>query len=118
MLTDAGSSTPHIEAMLSGLDALVLEFNHDLGLLMNGSYPPSLKQRIASRFGHLDNQTAAQLLASLDCSRLQHLIAAHLSQQNNTPDLARKAVAQALNCALEWIGVASQNDGFGWREII
>ena len=118
VLTDAGSSTPHIEAMLSGLDALVLEFNHDLGLLMNGSYPPSLKQRIASRFGHLDNQTAAQLLASLDCSRLQHLIAAHHSQQNNTPDLARKAVAQALNCALEWIGVASQNDGFGWREII
>ena len=117
VLTDAGSSTPHIEAMLSGLDALVLECNHDLDLLMSGDYPPSLKQRIASRFGHLDNQTAAQLLASLDCSRLQHLIAAHLSQQNNTPDLARAAVAQALNCAPEWIGIASQDEGFGWREI-
>ena len=118
VLTDAGSSTPHIEAMLSGLDALVLECNHDLDLLLNGSYPPSLKQRIASRFGHLDNQTAAQLLASVDCSRLQHLIAAHLSQQNNTPDLARTALAQTLNCALEWVGVASQAEGFGWREIV
>lgn len=118
VLTDAGSSTPHIEAVLSGLDALVLECNHDLDLLMNGGYPPSLKQRIASRFGHLDNRTAAQLLVSLDCGRLQHLIAAHLSRQNNTPELARAAVAQALNCIPEWIGVASQDEGFGWREIV
>ncbi len=118
VLTDTGSSTPHIEAMLSGLDALVLECNHDLDLLMSGSYPPSLKRRIASRFGHLDNGTAAQLLASVDCSRLQHLIAAHLSQQNNTPELARTAAAQALNCAPEWIGIASQDEGFGWREIV
>jgi phosphoribosyl 1,2-cyclic phosphodiesterase len=118
VLTDAGSSTPHIEAMLSGLDALVLECNHDLDLLMSGSYPLPLKRRIASRFGHLDNRTAAQLLASVDCSRLQHLIAAHLSQQNNTPELARTAVCQALNCAPEWIGIASQGEGFGWREIL
>lgn len=118
VLTDAGSSTPHIETMLSGLDALVLECNHDLDLLMSGSYPPWLKRRIASRFGHLDNQTAAQLLASVDCSRLQHLIAAHLSQQNNTPELARTAAAQVLNCAPEWIGIASQDEGFGWREIV
>jgi len=117
VLTDAGSSTPHIEAILSGLDALVLECNHDLDLLMSGGYPPSLKRRIASRFGHLDNRTAAQLLVSIDCSRLQHLIAAHLSRQNNTPELARAAVAQALNCTPEWIGVASQDEGFGWREI-
>ena len=118
VLTDAGSSTPHIEAILSGLDALVLECNHDLDLLMSGSYPPPLKRRIASRFGHLDNRTAAQLLVSIDCSRLQHLIAAHLSRQNNTPALARAAVAQALNCTPQWIGVAGQDEGFGWREIV
>ena len=117
VLTDAGSSTPHIEAILSGLDALVLECNHDLDLLMSGAYPLPLKRRIASRFGHLDNRTAAQLLVSIDCSRLQHLIAAHLSRQNNTPELARAAMAQALNCTPEWIGVASQDEGFGWREI-
>ncbi len=117
VLTDTGSSTPHIENMLSGLEALVLEYNHDRDLLAQGSYPPYLKQRIGGRFGHLDNGAAAQLLASLDCSRLQHLIAAHLSQQNNTPELARMAAAQALNCAPEWIGVADQQSGFGWRDI-
>jgi len=87
------------------------------GMLATGTYPPSLKQRIASRFGHLANEAAAQLLASLDCSRLQHLIAAHLSQQNNVPALARAALASALGCAPEWIGVATQDEGFGWREI-
>lgn len=117
VLTDAGSSTPHIEATLSGLDALVLECNHDLDMLANGSYPPSLKERIASRFGHLDNGAAARLLASLDCARLQHLVAAHLSRQNNLPELARAALAHALNCAPQWIGVADQDEGFAWREI-
>jgi hypothetical protein len=53
----------------------------------------------------------------MDCSRLQHLVAAHLSQQNNTPELARSALTGALGCAPEWITVATQEDGFGWREI-
>ena len=117
VLTDTGMCTPHIAAMLSGLHALVLECNHDSGLLANGAYPPSLKRRIASRFGHLANDAAAQLVAAIDCSRLQHLIAAHLSQQNNTPDLARTAIARAVGCAPEWIGVATQEDGFAWREV-
>ena len=73
--------------------------------------------RIASRFGHLANDVAARLLAGLDCSRLQHLIAAHLSQQNNTPELARGAMAAALGCAPEWIGIATQDDGFAWRAV-
>ena len=117
VLTDAGASTPHIATMLSGLTALVLECNHDSGMLANGSYPPSLKRRIASRFGHLANDVAAQLLAGLDCSRLQHLIAAHLSQQNNTPELARAAMAGAIGCAPEWVCIATQDEGFAWREI-
>jgi phosphoribosyl 1,2-cyclic phosphodiesterase len=117
MLTDAGSSTPHIESMLSGLDALVLECNHDRDLLSKGSYPPYLKQRISGRMGHLDNETAARLLAGLDCSRLQHLIAAHLSRENNKPELARAALAQVLGCEQEWIGVADQREGFDWREL-
>ena len=63
VLTDAGCSTSHIEECLSGADALVLECNHDLDMLMNGPYPPGLKQRVAGRFGHLDNAAAAGLLA-------------------------------------------------------
>lgn len=117
VLTDTGSSTPHIEAVLSGCEALVLECNHDLEMLMKGGYPPPLKQRIAGRFGHLSNHASARLLASLDCSRLQHLIAAHLSRNNNTPELARTALADVMNCKPDWIGVADQQEGFAWREI-
>lgn len=117
VLTDAGSSTAHIEASLSGCDALVLECNHDLGMLMNGAYPPQLKARIAGRFGHLDNETAGAILAALDRSRLKHVIAAHLSQENNTPELARAALAAVLGCAPDWISIASQDKGFGWREL-
>lgn len=118
VLTDTGVSTPHIEAILSGCDALVLECNHDPDMLREGPYPPMLKQRVAGRFGHLDNGMAARLLANLDSSKLQHLIAAHLSEKNNTPELARAALSGVLNCEPEWIGVADQLDGFGWRQII
>jgi phosphoribosyl 1,2-cyclic phosphodiesterase len=117
VLTDVGEATPHIARMLSGLEALVLECNHDRELLANGPYPARLKQRVGGRHGHLDNGAAAALLESLDCSRLRHLVAAHLSQQNNTPELARSALAGALGCEPDWIGVATQDEGFGWRQI-
>jgi len=117
VLTDTGCSTAHIESNLSGCDALVLECNHDLDMLMSGSYPPTLKTRIASRLGHLDNQASGALLAALDCSRLKHVIAAHLSQTNNTPELARSALATALRCEPQWISVATQEEGFDWRDI-
>ncbi len=117
VLTDLGVSTPHVEASLSGCDALVLECNHDVDLLESGSYPYPLKQRIASRFGHLCNEDAAQLLAHIDTSHLVHIIAAHLSKENNTPTLARVALAGALGCAPEWIGIAGQENGFDWREL-
>ena len=118
VLTDAGSSTPHIEAVLSQCHALVLECNHDATMLANSDYPYSLKQRVGGRFGHLENSASASLLASLDCSRLQHIIAAHLSQKNNTPLLAQTGLSGALNCGIDWIGVADQSDGFGWRQMI
>jgi phosphoribosyl 1,2-cyclic phosphodiesterase len=116
MVTDLGVSTTHVEANLSGCDALVLECNHDIDMLANGDYPLRLKRRIAGKFGHLDNAAAAELLSRLDNSRLKYLFAAHLSQQNNRPELARAALAQALSCTPEWIGIADQHDGFGWRE--
>jgi phosphoribosyl 1,2-cyclic phosphodiesterase len=117
LLTDAGSLTAHMVRTLSGLDAFVLECNHDRALLEAGPYPPRLKQRIAGDFGHLANDAAAQLLGAVDCSRLQHVVAAHLSEKNNTPELARTALAGALGCAADWIGVADQEEGFGWREL-
>ena len=118
VLTDTGRPTPHIAQALSGVDALVLECNHDLDLLLNGPYPARLKERIAGRLGHLANAASADLVRAMDCSRLQHVIAAHLSETNNTPELARSALAGALNCEPEWIGVATQEEGFGWRQIL
>lgn len=117
VLTDAGCSTPHIEKILSGCDALVLECNHDNAMLMNGDYPYSLKQRVGGRLGHLNNQDAAALLSRLDVSHLQHLVAAHLSRKNNTAALAVQALCSALNCEPDWVQVATQDEGFYWREI-
>ena len=117
VLTDTGQPTPHIAQSLSGVDALVLECNHDLDMLMNGPYTASLKQRIAGRLGHLSNDASAELVRAMDCTRLQHVIAAHLSETNNTPELARAALAGALNCAVDWVGLATQDGGFPWREI-
>ena len=117
VLTDTGMITPHITQMLSGCDALVLECNHDANMLANGPYPTSLKQRVGGRFGHLDNNAAADLLRSIDTQQLTHLIAAHLSHKNNLPELARAALAKALSCAEDWIGIADQNLGFEWRSI-
>ena len=117
VLTDAGSSTPHIEATLSDCQALVLECNHELDMLLNSSYPKSLKQRISSKYGHLDNAMSATLLSRLNTSKLQHLIAAHLSTQNNTPELARRALSQVMGCEQSWIGIADQAAGFAWREL-
>ena len=114
VLTDAGVATPHMRGMLDGCDALVLECNHDDEMLARGAYPWPLKQRIAGPYGHLANDAAAALLATLERSRLQHLVAAHLSQQNNTPLLARGALAAAGGYREEWIVVASQEEGFSW----
>jgi phosphoribosyl 1,2-cyclic phosphodiesterase len=117
ILTDTGTITEHIEATLSGCDSLVIECNHDLDMLMNGPYPASLKKRVAGRFGHLDNHAAASLLRNIDCTKLVHVLAAHLSKQNNRIEFAQKALADALSCAPDWIGIAEQGRGFDWREI-
>lgn len=117
VLTDIGASTAHVEATLSGCDALVFECNHDLAMLWSGSYPKWLKERIAGPFGHLDNGASERLLGALDRSRLQHVICAHLSEQNNHPDLARAALARALGCGPDWVGIATQDEGFSWRDL-
>ena len=117
VLTDAGSVTPHMRRMLSGCDALLMEFNHDVDMLMNGPYPPPLKKRVRGDRGHLSNEQAADLLGSLDCSRLKHLVLTHISETNNTPDHALRAAAAALDCEPDWIVCAHQQDGLAWREL-
>ena len=116
VVTDVGTSTVHVEKMLCGLDALVLECNYDRDMLWNGGYPRWLKERIAGPFGHMDNLDSERLLAAVDRSRLKHVIGAHLSRENNRPELARAALARAMGCEEAWIGLATQDDGFGWRD--
>lgn len=117
VLTDAGHVTSHMVAMLEGCEALVLECNHDEALLAQGSYPPALKRRIGGPWGHLDNAAAATLLSNVKSSNLRHIVAAHLSEENNSPSLARAALAAVLECEDDWIGIATQGGGFSWRDI-
>ena len=116
LVTDTGSVTPHMERMLDGLQALMLEFNHDERMLWDGPYPLQLKQRIASRYGHLSNIQAAALLTAIDTRGLQHFVAMHLSQQNNDPERVREAASGALRCETDWIAIADQDAGLSWRE--
>ena len=117
VLTDLGHGTPHVLAHLAGCHALLLECNHDADLLAAGAYPPFLKQRVGGRFGHLSNFDAAQIAKSLDHTGLTHVIAAHLSRQNNRPDLACAALALALGRATADIGVATQDAGCDWTSV-
>jgi len=117
VLTDAGHVTAHMVAMLDACAALVLECNHDAQMLARGRYPQALKHRIGGLWGHLDNVAAASLLAQLGGPSLRHVVAAHLSEENNSPALAQAALSSALGCEQDWIGVATQSEGFGWRDL-
>ncbi len=118
VLTDLGHGTAHVHREFSGLDGLVLECNHDERMLAeNPRYPPMLKRRIGGPYGHLANSAATQILSALDQSRLRIVVAAHLSQKNNTPELARTALAAGLGAASEDMRVADQANGFSWLEV-
>lgn len=117
VLTDIGESTRHVEQMLSGVDALVIECNHDRAMLAASRYHESLRRRIGGRLGHLANDLAEGIVAAIDVSRLQHLVAAHLSAENNRPELAVAALATAAGCEKSWIAVADQEQGLAWRQI-
>jgi phosphoribosyl 1,2-cyclic phosphodiesterase len=103
-MTDTGMVNSAMEEALSGADAAVLESNHDLKMLAEGSYPHYLKQRIRSQQGHLSNGEAGQLLSRLGERVPRHVFLAHLSQENNRPELALSSVAQTLQAAGAVVG--------------
>ena len=96
VVTDLGRSTALVEAMVRSLAVAVLEFNHDTEMLLNGSYPWPTKQRIRSSHGHLSNDQSSDLLARSVGPDLKHVVLAHLSAQNNTPQKALIGAARAL----------------------
>ncbi len=116
ILTDVGQVTPHLLREFTGLDGLVLEFNHDLDLLAGSVYPPSLRERIGGPYGHLSNRQASAMLEQLDLSRLRTLVAAHLSEKTNSPALVAaclRARAPAHTC---W-HIANQHEPLPWYEV-
>ena len=117
VLTDLGSITAHMLRNVAGCDAIVLECNHDAEMLAHSRYPPSLKARIGGRLGHLSNDTAMEILGHCQGERLRHVVAAHLSRENNRPDIVRKALAAARGCAAAEVIVADADLGFDWLRI-
>ena len=94
--TDLGYIPPNVKAQLQALDLLLLESNHDLEMLRDGPYPWSVKQRVLSRVGHLSNEATAQFLSTGYDGQAAYVILAHLSENNNLPELARVAAEGAL----------------------
>lgn len=119
LVADLGTRSQLAWARLRDLDVLILEANHDLSMLRDGPYPWPLKQRIASRHGHLSNREAADGLPELLSDRLRHLVLYHLSRTNNRPVVAESEIGEALareGCTAE-IVVSDQLQPTGWIEL-
>ena len=95
--TDLGYLPVSVKDHLRGCDVLVMESNHDLEMLRGGSYPWSVKQRVMSRVGHLSNAALAEFFASDYDNSATFVVLAHLSEQNNHPEIARREAEKALS---------------------
>lgn len=100
-VTDTGTLAPRAMELLHDVRILALESNHDMQMLRCGEYPRALQDRIASDRGHLSNAQAAEAARELVTDRTEHLVAMHISQENNRPSLAVRALAEALGAALD-----------------
>ncbi len=106
--TDLGIGTAVVKEHLKRCDLLIIEANHDPAMLAAGPYPWELKQRIKSRTGHLSNEDSQRLLNEVGHSNLKHVILAHLSEINNTPQHALRAVDRKLDNCMPHFSVAAQ----------
>ena len=107
--TDLGIATAMVREHLKECTLLVLEANHDPDMLINGPYPWPLKQRIKGRSGHLSNQESKDLLCEVQHEKLKHVVLAHLSETNNTPEAAYQTVGSALTRCRPRLSVALQD---------
>ena len=114
LLTDLGHATAHVLEQLAGCQSLLLECNHDPQMLADSIYPPFLKRRVAGAWGHLANEAAAAIALAIQPRGLRQVVAAHLSEQNNRPEVVRRVLASTLGCAEADILVADGPNGSGW----
>ena len=117
ILTDLGHVTAHVLTHLSQCDALLLEFNHDIELLAQSNYPAFLKKRVGGLYGHLSNASAIEMLVQLKHPGLKHVMAAHLSAQNNRPKLVQDLLAEALSCDADDMTVAQPDKASIWLQL-
>ena len=117
ILTDCGSSTPHLVGMLKRANALILESNHCPEMLSNSPYPPSLKKRVGGNYGHLSNQVACDILQKLDSGNLKFVVAAHLSKTCNCPEVVQHMWEGVLGPRGIAFDIACQDEGVGWRSL-
>lgn len=115
--TDLGHASAHVLQHLKNCHALILEANHDPDMLAASSYPEFLKRRIAGQHGHLSNAQAAEVLTHIDHPNLGCVVAAHLSESNNCPELAQKALAHALNRAPHEVVAAQAAAASAWLTV-
>ncbi|RZJ02551.1 MAG: MBL fold metallo-hydrolase [Haliea sp.] len=113
VLTDLGHATSHVLQQLEGCSTMLLECNHDPQMLADGPYPHFLKRRVGGDWGHLANTAAAAIALAIQPHGLRQVVAAHLSEQNNRPELARQALADALGWQPSDIHVADAR-GSAW----
>lgn len=97
LCTDLGYLPANVRVALKGCDGLVIESNHDVEMLRNGPYPWSVKQRVASRVGHLSNDEVARFLETDYDGGAAFVVLAHLSENNNHPELARRSAERTLS---------------------
>jgi len=118
ILTDLGSITPNVISSLESVDALLLECNHDPQMLKEGPYPLSLQVRVGGDYGHLNNQQSAQLLKNIDHKKLQHLVVGHISEKNNTHELARSSILDVEESLFDRLKVLEQDTASDWYRIL
>ena len=118
VLSDLGAVTPHIVEQYSGCHALQIEANHDLHLLQVGPYPPSLRQRVASNYGHLNNEQCAELVARVNWPGLKKVSAGHISEKNNDRNLVKELLAPVLNCSPADVELLEQDQVSDWYQLI
>lgn len=97
VVTDLGIYEQELVSNLQGLNAILIESNHDINMLQTGPYPYALKQRIWGNRGHLSNEVCGRMINEIIGDKLKHIILGHLSQENNYPDLAYEAVRNEIN---------------------
>jgi phosphoribosyl 1,2-cyclic phosphodiesterase len=114
IITDLGFGNNELISSIQGINALILESNHDENLLQRSRYPRSLKDRIGSNYGHLSNEQSLEILKKLNFNELKWLGAAHLSKENNSPELVKDSWKEVFE---NQIHIIDPDIGMPWESI-